>query len=44
MRIAQIIFTKMSSSSINPYGSAQLNHKYQNQQKPTMSKVWKDFE
>jgi dCTP deaminase len=43
MRIAQIIFEVMSSPSINPYGSLGSNHKYQNQQKPTPSKLWQDF-
>lgn len=43
VRIAQIIFEVMSSPSINPYGSSGSNHKYQNQQKPTPSKLWQDF-
>jgi dCTP deaminase len=44
MRIGQISFIKMSSPVMNPYGSKTLGSKYQNQEGPTASKVWKDFE
>ncbi|RAM53197.1 MAG: dCTP deaminase [Hapalosiphonaceae cyanobacterium JJU2] len=43
MRIVQIIFEVMSSPALNPYGHPNSNHKYQYQNKPTSSKIWKDF-
>lgn len=43
MRIAQIIFEVTASPALNPYGNTNSNHKYQYQQKPTPSKLWKDF-
>jgi dCTP deaminase len=44
MRIAQVYFEVLSSSVIHPYGSPELGSKYQNQTKPTASRIWKEFE
>lgn len=44
MRIAQICFFKMSSRVRHPYGSKELGSKYQGQEGPTSSKIWRDFE
>ncbi len=44
MRVAQIVFAKTTSQVDLPYGESELKSKYQNQQPPTPSKIWKDFE
>ncbi len=44
MRVAQLIFAQMTSPVTLPYGHEKLKSKYQNQEPPTASKIWKDFE
>lgn len=44
MRIAQIVFYKMTSKVENAYGSKKLKSKYQGQKGPTASKHWIDFD
>lgn len=43
MRIGQISFTQLTSPVDNPYGSAALGSKYQNQKDPTASRVHQDY-
>lgn len=42
MRVAQLSFTELSSKVIRPYGKKGSN-KYQGQEPPTASRIWKDF-
>ena len=44
MRVAQIVFVQMSSPVGKQYGAGTLKSKYQDQEPPTSSKIWKDFE
>lgn len=43
MRVAQLSFAQLSSSVTKPYGKKGLKSKYQDQEPPTASKIWKDF-
>lgn len=42
MKIAQIVFTRASGSAERPYGSDGLGSKYQGQQGPTPSAMWRE--
>jgi dCTP deaminase len=44
MRIGQISFQQMTTPADNPYGSAALGSKYQNQVGPRPSRYWENFE
>ncbi|PIR43344.1 dCTP deaminase [candidate division WWE3 bacterium CG10_big_fil_rev_8_21_14_0_10_32_10] len=44
MRVGQFVFYKMTSPAANPYGSKNLQSKYQGQVDPTASRLHKDFE
>ncbi len=44
MRIGQLGFMMMSSPVNREYGQKSLGSKYQNQEGPTASKIWKDFD
>ena len=43
MKIGQLCFFKLSSPSMEPYGSERYGSRYQHQRGPTASKSWKDF-
>lgn len=43
MEVAQIAFARMESKSVSPYGKSRKS-KYQGQEPPTASMIWKDFE
>ena len=43
MKIGQISFLRMTSAAANPYGSAALGSKYQNQRGPTPSRYFENF-
>lgn len=43
MRVAQLAFVRMSSPVAVPYGKKRLGSKYQDQEPPTPSRIWKDF-
>ncbi len=42
MEVAQIAFVRMESKSLSPYGTKRKS-KYQDQEPPTASMIWKDF-
>ncbi len=44
MRIAQLVFERLSTAADQPYGSSSIGSKYQGQQGPTPSQYWKNFE
>lgn len=44
MRVAQIVFVRTSSSVSEVYASAKKKSKYQNQDVPASSQIWKDFD
>ena len=44
MKIGQLSFFELSTPSDNPYGSSALKSKYQNQEGPTASKGYSDYE
>jgi len=43
MKIGQLCFFRLSSSSENPYGSEKYGSRYQGQRGPTASRSWKNF-
>lgn len=43
MSVAQLGFVTLSSPVKLPYGTKKLKSKYQDQEPPTASKIWKDF-
>lgn len=43
MKVGQISFIRLTSAAENPYGSAKLGSKYQDQSGPTASKYYEDF-
>lgn len=43
MRIGQMSFIMMSSPVLKPYGSPSLGSKYQGQEYPTATRIWKEF-
>lgn len=43
MRVAQLAFGQLSSKAKQAYGKKSLKSKYQDQEPPTASKIWKDF-
>ena len=44
MRIAQLVFERLTTAADNPYGSGAIGSKYQGQSGPTPSQYWKNFE
>ncbi len=44
MKIGQISFTRLTGPAERPYGSPELGSKYQDQQEPTASRVYRDFQ
>lgn len=44
MKIGQISFTRLTAPAERPYGSPELGSKYQGQQEPTASRVYRDFQ
>jgi dCTP deaminase len=43
MRIAQLVFERLSTPADAPYGHDRLNSKYQGQSGPTASEYWRNF-
>jgi dCTP deaminase len=43
MKIGQLAFIRLSSPTETPYGSRELNSKYQGQEGPTPSRYWENF-
>ncbi|CAB4584107.1 MAG: dCTP deaminase [Actinobacteria bacterium] len=43
MKLGQLCFFRLSSSSENPYGSEKYGSRYQGQRGPTASRSWKNF-
>jgi dCTP deaminase len=43
MRIAQLVFERLTTPADNPYGSGLLGSKYQGQRGPTASAYWRNF-
>lgn len=44
MKIGQVCVFRLSSPSVEPYGSTRYGSKYQNQSGPTPSQSWKNFQ
>jgi dCTP deaminase len=42
MKIAQLVFATTTSAAVRPYGHPELGSKYQNQEGPTPSAMWKE--
>src|SRR6478752_1218475 len=43
MRIAQLVFERLTTPADRPYGHGQLGSKYQGQRGPTASEYWRNF-
>ena len=43
MRIAQLVFERLSTPADRPYGAGGLGSKYQGQRGPTASEYWRNF-
>jgi dCTP deaminase len=44
MPIGQVSFARLSSPAEHPYGSAECGSKYQGQEEPTASRMWRGFQ